>query len=289
MHQLSGKWLNWQWCTYGLYKQIATEGYPGQKHGLKHAMVDLLGWDSSNEQGVDQWLIENGYVNKSSKTPKKSEMWRVPAEILGYYCAMDAEATWLLYDLFNRQVLSDPDFEVLSLYHQDIFMPNVRLIVEQKFHGIHIDIERLEAYRSKLEADIEETKQEFLELPEVAPHAEAYTEAVYAEYKQLTPKGTISKDDPRYKLNPNSKQQLEWLLFDRLGYKPTRITETGRRSVDKNSLPHFGTPGKLLVKQNKLVKELGYVKSCLSLTANGILRPSFRVPGTTTGRLAGGN
>lgn len=281
--------LTWKYCTYGLYKQIATEGYPSQKWDLKSAQLDLLGWEEANTADLYDWLLANGYHVKSNKaTPDKAQMWRAPASILGKYCALDAEACWQLYKLFERQVLILPEFKELKYYHESLFMPNVMLVVEQQFRKLRVDTMKLELYRQELKDKIETYKAKFITLPQIRHHVEYYTRRLFEAYLQETPNGTLTQSNSRFRFNINSKQQLEWLFYDCLGYKPVKQTATGRRSMDKKSLPFLGEPGQILIKYNALVKELGYVEACLNSCIDGYLSVRLKPAGTLTGRAAGG-
>jgi len=283
-----GEPMTWTYCTYGLYKQIATEGYPGQRWGLKHAMTDVLGWESTNEEKLDSWLIDNGYAKRNGRADK-SMMYLAPASILGYYCALDADACLQLYEILYDQVLIKPKFRDLDIYHTDIFIPNAILIAQQWLYGISIDQEQLISHKESLEDSLIQIRNTFVELPQVEPHIQEYNEVLYAQYQTNFPNGRLTKDNPKFQFNIQSKPQLEWLLFDRLGYDPVKYTEGGRRAVDKKSLPAFGEIGRLLMEYNKVVKELGYIRSCLTLSSEGdILYPRINYPGTVTGRCSGG-
>jgi hypothetical protein len=186
-------------------------------------------------------------------------------------------------------VLIDPRFQDLDIYHTDLFIPNALLIAEQQLRGILVDRSQLSQYRAELCDKLDTLRGEFIKLPQVAPHIEDYENTLYKEYKQATPKGKLDIAHDRFRFNIQSKQQLEWLLFDRLGYEPVKETGTGRRSVDKKSLPSFGDVGRVLLDYNKTLKELGYVKACLELTeSDSILHPKMKYPGTLTGRASSG-
>jgi DNA polymerase I-like protein with 3'-5' exonuclease and polymerase domains len=90
-----------------------------------------------------------------------------------------------------------------------------------------------------------------------------------------------------YTVNINSDAQLRHIFYDILGYQPKQYTESGLPSVDDQALGGLGEVGALIARNREIVKELSYVDSYLGLTRSNILRPSFRVPGTLTGRLSG--
>ena len=293
--------LDWTYCTYGLYRQIASEGYPDFRWGLKPAMTQLLGWPEQNDTLLNEWLVANGHTVRTKAD--KSKMCLAPVEILAPYCATDADACWQLYHLFDRQVLVEPEFAGLRTYHTEIFIPSVMLVVEQQLRGLYIDSEMLTRHKDKLESDLEEKASKFLSHPEVAPFIRKYNIQAVDDIRQLEPNkltktGKISKSWDRWRIrllnaldiqhfNINSKQQLVWLFFDCVGYKPIKFTDSGARSVDKKSLPFFGEPGKILIEHNALKKELGYVATCLATLRDDILYPRMRCPGTVTGRMAG--
>lgn len=297
--------LQWTYCTYGLWRQIASEGYPGQRWGLKDAMTQLLGWPEQNDVKLNDWLVANGWTTKTNKhKANKADLWRAPAEILAEYCSLDADACWQLYHLFDRQVLSLPEFSGLRTYHTDIFMPNVQLVVEQQLRGLRVNESKLKFYRTRLERNILAKEMEFIKHDEVTPHILSYNKAelealIQLEPNKMTKTGNIAKAWTRWSeriekasstnhFNINSKQQLEWLFFDRMGYEPVKTTDTGRRCVDKKSLPFLGSSGKILIEYNKLLKELGYINACLDSLRDSILHPRMKVPGTLTLRQAGG-
>lgn len=267
--------LHWQCCTFGLYKQLATEGHIGQRWGLKHAQTDVLGWSETNEIELTEWLAAEGLG--------RADMWKAPPTILGKYCALDAEACWLLFLALNEDMAPFPE---LRDYHAK-FLTNVKLIVEQQLRGMAVDTPALLQYQKDLEDQIEASRDKFLTDPAVGPHVKEYEREAYVAYKERTPKGRLTPDNKRFRFNPNSKQQLRWLFFDRLHYQPIAHTERGAAKVDKKVLPLFGDPGKALTQYNKLVKELGYVSACVGSTRDGFIHPQFRAPGTLTGRLAG--
>lgn len=143
-----GGHANWLACTFGLYMQCASEGFEGQKWGLKEAMVDVLLWSDTNETELDTWLVENGY-KKQNNAPLKGEMWRAPASILGKYCVLDAEATYLLYTEHLLPIVKR--FPKLGDYHHRDFLPHVLVHIDQKIAGIMTDRKHWVGYATELE------------------------------------------------------------------------------------------------------------------------------------------
>lgn len=353
---LDGRHPHFVACTYGLLYQLANEQFDGQSWGLKDAQKTLLGWAETNETELDTWLVGNGYFKNISKEPRtghypvtnpetgsvrylspnKVEMWRAPSPILGKYCILDAESTYLLY----TQVLLPEllKFPALVTYHTDDFLPLVRILIEQHYLGMRVDREQLLRHSAALQQQMAVVEEQFRTHPEVAHHISTYESEKVADYIGREPKkykklpkmgeepnkfrrdGTISKVWEQYteranrtpdisglwkkwdakrraalasvpkecRFNVNSDPQVRWLVYDMLGYPPQVYTDSGLPSTDETAVRQMGEVGKVLSKYALLEKEFTYIASYLELvTENDTLHPSFRVPGTVTGRLSG--
>jgi hypothetical protein len=120
-------------CTYGLFRQLASEGWTGQTWGLKTAMVDLLGWDEPNDFDLMGWLKRNGF--------RKGEMAKAPWELLGKYNALDAGATHQLYNYLTSVLLQHEWGTLVWNYHQQEYLGEVNLLIWQQFEGMTLDME----------------------------------------------------------------------------------------------------------------------------------------------------
>lgn len=213
--------------TYAIYRQIANEGYGiqiGGAYALKQAQIDLLGWDSRGDEELSEWLVANGYYKGNIKSdatseealeryeagtlkPDKSKMYLAPAEILGYYCALDAVSTYQLFtEVFIPSINAHDWSDTFWNYHHT-FMRNIEALAEQRLLGIKIDLTRLNEHLLTLENNAETTRGEFLNHPELAPHINNYRETKIAEY--------ASKEPNQFKAPP------------KLGNEPARMTKAG--------------------------------------------------------------
>lgn len=290
----------WSYCTYGLYRQLASEGHAGQRWGLKQAEVELLGWPESNERELYDWLIANGY--RKGKGADAGQMWRAPAEILGPYCCLDAVATLQLYNDVLNPVLEQ--FPQLRAYHQREFLNENYLLIRQLFDGVYVDREQLAAYQESLIYEIDQANYNFRSIPSVACCLAEYNKAQVAKIEAKEPAqyrkdGKESKnwinwkqrvDDARTvdHFNINSNRQLQWLFYNKLGYTVRLRTDSGQPAVNTKALGLFGNIGKRLREYNEFAKERGYVDAVLDrLVSADTLHLQFRNPGTLTERLAG--
>lgn len=203
-----GRHLNWHACTYALYRHTATEGWPGQKWGLKQAMTELLQWQDTNTAELDQWLTDNGYINQS-KNVQYGEMWRAPAEILGKYCALDAEATYLLYTEILEPVMLQ--FPELVEYHTNEFMTLTRTLIEQRLRGLAVDRPALEAAHNEITGELEPVEKWLRTESVLAPHIQQWQSTKLVEFLATMP---------------------EKYLKSKLGAEPAKFTSKG--TVSKN-------------------------------------------------------
>lgn len=222
-------WLNWRACTYATYKLCASEGFDGQRWGLKHAMVDLLGWPESNEAGIEEWLVQHKYVTTISKVPKpghlpfdngkgtarwarpdKGEMHRVPVSILGPYACMDADACWQMWTYVLEPCLKA--FPVLRDYVLDWYPTYMKLLIEQKRRGILIDAPALDLYKKELELALQIGYSALSGMPEV--------ESCISDWNAACTQKVAQQEPPRYE-----PIQLP-------GKEPQRLTKGG--SISKS-------------------------------------------------------
>lgn len=340
-----GQWLEHSYpgqvsaylCTYMVYKMLATEGWPGQKWGLKDAQIELLGWTETNDIELSQWLVQNGY-HKQNMAPLKGEMWRAPVDILGKYCILDADSTYLLYTLVLEPVLRK--YPGTHEYLAGPYMHLLQQLITQRLKGMVVDLDAMRKTAADMRTKLDATDQSIDELPDVVLAMREFREARVQEFLATEParykkfdlgtepvryrksdgaqtvswtkwnekrergpeqsknwenwverrKAIDAGENPDYQFNIRSGDQLRWLLFERLGYESLDSTESGLPSVSTDVLAAYGPLGKALVGRSELEKQLSYVDAYIELATTRpehTLHPSFRVPGTLTGRLSG--
>lgn len=303
LYRLTGQMYRFAYCTYGLYRHLSSEGFPGQRWGLKNAMVELLGWEETNERDLDAWLMNNGHIKGKGKAanPDKSKMYLAPPEVLGFYCALDSDATYQLFvGVMKPALYMFPDYD---RYHKREFMHLIDSLVEQQFNGILLDVDKLNKYNNELAATIQQSADKFMYHEEVGYLIDAYNQRVVGSYKAKEP-SKIRKDGKPSKawdswnekinklstqnhFNLDSDKQLRWLFYEGMKKPVSLLTNSGLPAISGKVLNQFGEPGKLLRRYNELVKEKGYVDTCLGYHVDGVLNIQMKCPGTLTGRLAG--
>jgi DNA polymerase I-like protein with 3'-5' exonuclease and polymerase domains len=256
----SGLDYNWRYCTYGLLRQLSTEGWPGQEWGLKPAQINLLGWQDTNQIELAQWLLDNGYTQSISKDykdgsvrveypgefdteiineetqeskqipkvrylmPDYGEMWRAPADILGYYCGLDCASTYMLLTEVLLPAISrlpPRAQELIYWYHCEVFTTNVRLNVEQQLRGLKIDKDKLIKHNEWLVTEIKLAEQNFFNHPQIKAAIIRYNQLKVQEIEDAKPEKYLKLKlprEPKIKVKKNGEISKAWLEWD-INYK----------------------------------------------------------------------
>ncbi len=294
----------WAFDVYGLYKQLANEGWKGQKWGLKDAQLDLLQWQTKGDEELGQWLVANGLWTSSSNTPKggyisdvdgkfkrpdKSQMSKAPVEILGYYCALDSYSTLEILTKVLLPVMNgQPWAHTMRSYHQ-LFLENVREVIRNQIVGFTVDREMILSHITQLEKDLTNQVDLLFSHPHIRRLAGEYWEYEKDELEKkepprLTKAGKVSKnwekwrarmdeldgpEDTRSWVNFGSGPQMQYLFYDLLNLPVLQRTKKDGPSVGVKAMKGFGELGQLMLGKRKIEKELGYVKACLDNLIEG--------------------
>ncbi|OGV08267.1 MAG: DNA polymerase I [Stygiobacter sp. RIFOXYC12_FULL_38_8] len=161
---------------------------PDQKHGMDDLSQKYLGYKPIP-------LID---LIGSKKTPDR--IFEVEPERLADYSAEDADITFRLYELLNKE-LKKAGLEKLAY---EVEFPLVKVLEDMEREGIRIDKNALNAFSNDLQILLDN-----------------YTREIYKHAGE--------------EFNINSTQQLQRILFDKLQLPPTTKTKTGF-STDARSL-----------------------------------------------------
>ena len=208
----------WYLCTYAAYRHLATEGFFGQTWSLKAAQKDVLLWSETNEVELDQWLVRNGHTNKAGDKPDKSKMHLAPVEILGHYCMLDAESTYLL---LHRHLLPLMDvFPEVLRYEQEEVLPLIRLLTLQTYRGMQVDVPSLQTYQTYLTGHIAALKVEIMSRPDILPHAETYFQIQLERLRASEPtRYKIKRERPEPKMYTKAgavnKGWIKWDIYQK--------------------------------------------------------------------------
>lgn len=276
--------------TLIMFKTLSNEGFMGQKWSLKYAMTDILGWDEVNNTEVQAYMAEHLVA-----------MHNVPFEILGKYNALDADATFKLW-----QYLSSVANNHTGVY--DYWSTEWRtllcLLIEQHLGGLPVDVLYYQRYYAEKKELMDSQYAEFIK--HVADHINDYnTKAHSAQYPSLSV-DQVYKKDGSYKKNYLKRQEQEerdryhmyfnidsnkdlcWLFYNQLGYDIKKTTPKGEPSIDKTVLHLFGDHGKRLKVYRKTRDEIKFIKQILDDQHKGVVYANIKPHATITGRCGSG-
>jgi DNA polymerase I-like protein with 3'-5' exonuclease and polymerase domains len=265
------------------------------RHSLKAAQVEILDWDTANDDELKTYMKDSGYT--------WSDVAKFDWQVLSKYSALDADSTWALYEYFKNMCKDYEDIwgSYTIQWHVEDCINAGMLQCESIVNGLKIDLEAMDAYTVECRTGFAATKDKFLTHKDLAPHIAEYDTLAVASIMQAEPKtketkkGEPSKNYLKWQakveaasntshFNIQSTQQLAWLLFEKAKYRPTKYGKSGP-SVDKESQQSLGEPGKLLIAYNGFKNELKFLEQLRSNNTAGRLHPKVIFPGTDTGRV----
>ena len=233
-------------------------------HGLKQLTLKHTPY-GDYEKPMYQWIED---YRKRNGILKDSFSWdMIPFDIMKDYAAMDAVATFLLFQKFENALVKN---EKMYSVYKDILIPGCRFLIDAQDNGVPFDKQRLLKSTSLMQDDIDKAVASLYE----------YTEVKTFEAAQ-------GKD-----FNPNSTVQLRALLFDYLNLTPTgKKTGTGAHSTDAEVLGKLAevhpVPKLVLdIRQKVKIKSTYLDKILPQLDRDSRLRTNFNLHGTTSGRLS---
>ena len=230
-------------------------------HGLKPLAMrftDLGDYEKELDEFKKTWCRQNKI--------KLAEFnyGMIPNEILAPYACKDVDATFQLYEKFKPIVDANPQFADL---YDKILMPGVHALKRMEQNGGPVNRAQVEWLAEQYKIDMEECIEEINIDPAV----------LRFERTQGKP------------FNPNSTFQLRELFFNILKIKPTKKTETGAFSVDKEVLKSIEHPlAEAVLDLREKSKMAGtYINNIRKgIDQDDRLRSNFNIHGTTSGRLS---
>jgi hypothetical protein len=153
--------------------------------------------------------------------PDKGQMYLAPAEVLGYYCGLDAYSTILLYkQVLLKAVetkLTPEAVQFFKWFSSEVFISNVKFLIEQQLDGIYIDREGLTAHYNNLDKLILERRNAFLNHPDILNYNQQkikyqVNELIAAEPPKFNKQKPVPKEPARYnKKGEETERYQKWL------------------------------------------------------------------------------
>lgn len=166
--------------------------------GLKELGVSMFGENAAKEQ---KEMKESVTQNGGKLTKDCYELYKADADLLAHYGAKDALLTLKIFYIVLEQLYEQD----LDKFFYEESMPLLKTATyDMNNTGLKIDLGRLQQVKGTLEAEILEASAF------IAKETESYTK------------------DKFKKFNPNSGDQLAWLLYFKMGNLFDKLTESGK-------------------------------------------------------------
>lgn len=235
-----------------------------------------------DECGAPDWEAPIQAVLKQAKVDSYAV---IPRPMLYLYAAQDGIYTWQLFELFSERLRQSHNVDLARNFYDNL-MPIVHLCIDMQLNGLRVDENRLAGLRISFGEQEVNTKQELTNWA-----------------KRLAP----NKAWPKNTFNPNSWQQIGYLLYDVLkapGWSKSKVegmpAQLSQAGGDKKDRTTAKAQLERLTYQPEPIK--GFVELLLSyrgakhirthyLThfepiSDGRIHPIYQVHRAVTGRLA---
>lgn len=243
------------------------------------------------------------YLKTNFKIPESkygANIHLCPIEMIEKYCRLDSMYCWRLIHDSKKWLKSD-----ISQY-MALYINEVELTIIQFIDGILINREGLKAEREKLQLEIEEIENKFLNNEVLKSYIEKIQEERFQKAQSKFKKKVLDKDSwlKENKFNINSTDQLKQLFdaqslyFDSAKNKfiypyVNKITGT---KIDNPNSPKLGTKflylygigGEILADKSEKATLISHMERALEESElTGKLHPHINLLGTKSGRISG--
>jgi len=221
---------------------------PEGKHGLDYLSENLL---SYKKVSFEELL--------PVKNPLPEQILMIPMEDMKNYSCEDADMTFRLYQLFEKQIKESGMFDLMN----DIEMPLIEVLANMEEEGIRINTAELELFSEKLSKQIAIVETQIFEMAGV--HFNMASPKQLGEV--LFEKMKISDKPPKTKTKQYATGEEELKKFEKkhpiIPYILEHRTLTKLKSTYVDSLPRFIEPstGRLHTSFNQTITATGRLSS----------------------------
>lgn len=167
----------------------------------------------------------------------QSRMYLCPSDILGKYCALDAEATWLLHTHILEPVAAK--FLAYQEYFSSAFMCLERLLIVQGLAGITINLEKLQNYSEALRVGGLAARTAFLQYSTVAQAVKQLHADRLKDFEETKPVKThkLQKAPGKEpsKKNKDGSVSKHWLAWEAKKDAPPEMTAQYQKWLSKRA------------------------------------------------------
>lgn len=264
---------NWD-CTK-LIRYLATNTCAGNKLGLKEAAQEYAG----------------NYAKDDIK-----DIRLIPLDELLTYNMVDTISTWYTYEENWPVVVSDKQVSV----YQDIFKPAVLDIVQMQLTGMPVNMKRVKEVEQILIADEADAIRRIQQTSGMNEFIYQMKEKIAAQKNAKWVKKRCTWEDVEYEFNPNSGQQVQYLLYEFYNLPVIEKTDSGAPATDGDTLKKLKNHTKVekVIELLKALEDYAKVAKIISSFIPALLGSqegpdgwhylfgNFNLGGTISGRLS---
>jgi uracil-DNA glycosylase family 4 len=210
---------------------------------LTYAKLGVIGYDDDAEVYIHASDDEQSQWGENAF----NHMNEMPITKLLEYCGLDSVYGLLLWKQMFQQL------EPFQMDGLDLLVEGQYTLAKIQNNGMCLSADQLKVNKEVIQSHIEEAKRTIFETQE------------------------LKKWDLAKPFNPNSPQDLKYLLFDRLGYTSNKTTKKGNPSVNEEALLEFDIPlTRGILEQRRWEKALGtYIHQFEIEVVDGQIHSSF--------------
>lgn len=208
-----------------------------------------------------QWCFDAIREGKCD-TPKQYAFGLLPDDVRDRYNGLDTISTSVFLDLAEEQ-LRDKERNI----YRKLYEPAIKAISQIELWGMFVEKDNLDNFISYVDTEIKGIEERF----------ESYNQLIQDEYGQ--------------DFNPKSTRHVRFIMFDKMGARPIKFTESGLPSTDKSvleALQHNNQLARDMMAHRRIAKLSGSFAHGMEkfIKRDGRIHPSFNISGTETGRLS---
>ncbi len=193
----------------------------------------------------------------------KSQMWRTPAEVLGKYCALDVEATYLLYTEILKPKMDR--YPGLVDYHEKLFCgTHLPVLIEQKSVGVLVDTLKMQRGEIEVLREIRALEKELYEGPISGPIIRDWEAAAVQSLRDREPerflRSKLGKEPRRFQ--KDGSVSSTWAKWKERSLQPPLISKNWQKWKEKVDLAEAGKieETKFNLQSSDLIRWLMYDK-----------------------------
>lgn len=156
------------------------------------------------------------------------DITKIPLEELLQYNVIDGLSTWYVYNKYYPIMVQDNQEQL----YRELFMPALVDIIQMQLTGLPISMPHVAKAKKVMEKDRDTALNTLYNNILIKEYEYEIKEKwAVAKNQKLKVKRVTAADAPDERFNPNSDQQLQGLLFERLGLPVLGLTDSGQPST----------------------------------------------------------